>query len=171
MTVVTISGEDACPSINVVQRAVARRFGVRIMDLRSQRRDRCVVRARHAAMFLCRELTPFSLPVIGRHFGRRDHTTVMYACREVERRRKESPEIDRAISRLSAELTSDLDAQREKMMAGPAGPQERAQALDELAPLLSRREALLAELELVDARIDEIGQSTFGAAPPAEAEE
>ena len=152
-----------CPSIDTVQRAVAQRFNVRVMDLKSARRDRIATRARHAAMFLCRELTPFSLPVIGRHFGKRDHTTVMYAIREVDRRRAESPEIARALSRLSDEISADLDAHREKMtMVGPAGETERAQALEALAPLLERREAILAELELVDAQIDEIGRGAWG---------
>lgn len=151
------------PSIATVQRHVAQRFNVRVTDLTSDRRDRISTRARHAAMYLCRELTPFSLPVIGRHFGKRDHTTVMYACREVERRRRESSEVATALSRLSAEIGTELDEQREKMMpGGPASAEERAQALEELAPLLKRREALLAELDIVDSRIDEHGRMLWG---------
>jgi chromosomal replication initiator protein len=51
----------------------------------SARRDRGVARPRQVAMYLARELTPMSLPCIGRLFGKRDHTTVIHAIKTVER--------------------------------------------------------------------------------------
>jgi chromosomal replication initiator protein len=42
-----------------------------------------LVTARQIAMYLCRELTDLSLPKIGAEFGKRDHTTVIHACRKV----------------------------------------------------------------------------------------
>ena len=40
---------------------------------------------RQVAMYLCRELTDASLPEIGRHFGGRDHTTVLHSCAKIAR--------------------------------------------------------------------------------------
>ena len=42
------------------------------------------MRPRQIAMYLAKQLTPRSLPEIGRRFGGRDHTTVLHAVRKVE---------------------------------------------------------------------------------------
>jgi chromosomal replication initiator protein len=52
--------------------------------MHSARRARAVARPRQVAMYLCKQLTPRSLPEIGRKFGGRDHTTVMHAVKKVE---------------------------------------------------------------------------------------
>lgn len=67
-----------------IQYAVAKAYGVQMIDLTSQRRTANVVRPRQVAMYLCRVRTTQSLPEIGRRFGGRDHTTVLHACRKIE---------------------------------------------------------------------------------------
>jgi chromosomal replication initiator protein len=52
--------------------------------MHSARRARAVARPRQVAMYLAKQLTPRSLPEIGRKFGGRDHTTVMHAVRKIE---------------------------------------------------------------------------------------
>jgi Bacterial dnaA protein helix-turn-helix len=54
------------------------------LELISARRTTDVVRPRQIAMFLAKDLTPHSLPVIGRKFGGRDHATVLHAVRKIE---------------------------------------------------------------------------------------
>ncbi len=71
------------PTIREIQIAVGARFGVTLIDLLSDRRDRPTAKARQVAMWLARHATLHSLPEIGRHFGRRDHTTVMHAVGRV----------------------------------------------------------------------------------------
>jgi chromosomal replication initiator protein len=63
--------------------AVAERFGVKSDVLCGQRRTRAVVLPRQVAMYLARQLTDLSLVEIGRMFGNRDHSTVLYACDRV----------------------------------------------------------------------------------------
>ena len=68
-----------------VQDVVARRFQVKVAELKSKRRTKTVVRPRQIAMYLSRELTDASFPEIGREFGGKDHTTIIHACRQVEK--------------------------------------------------------------------------------------
>ncbi len=63
--------------------AVADRFGVRVDAMCGARRTRTVVLPRQVSMYLLRQLTELSLVEIGRAFGGRDHTTVIYACDRV----------------------------------------------------------------------------------------
>ena len=62
---------------------VAEHFGVKGEALFGARRTRSVALPRQGAMYLLRQLTELSLVEIGRIFGGRDHTTVMYACERV----------------------------------------------------------------------------------------
>jgi len=71
-------------TIDEIQRKVAEHYTLRLDDMFSARRSRNVARPRQVAMYLCKKLTPRSLPEIGRKFGGRDHTTVMHAVRKVD---------------------------------------------------------------------------------------
>jgi chromosomal replication initiator protein len=62
---------------------VSERFGVRIDALFGKRRTKNVALPRQVAMYLLRQLTDLSLAEIGRQFGNRDHTTVLYACEKI----------------------------------------------------------------------------------------
>ena len=75
---------DRRVTIDEIQRKVAEHFNVRIADMHSARRARSVARPRQVAMYLSKQLTPRSLPEIGRKFGGRDHTTVIHAVRKIE---------------------------------------------------------------------------------------
>lgn len=58
--------------------------GVDRSDIMSQRRGGHVVMARHRAIYRVKRITNWSLPHIGRFFGGRDHTTVLFAIRKIE---------------------------------------------------------------------------------------
>ncbi len=96
------------PRIAEIQQAVANHFGTPLIDMRSDRRSARLARPRQLAMYLARQLTPHSLPSIGRHFGNRDHTTVMHAVRVVEIRRSADIALGDAIDEIRARLRLDL---------------------------------------------------------------
>ena len=56
-------------------------------------------------MYLSRELTDSSLPAIGRAFGGRDHTTVMYAVQKVANQMGDEGEVLTAVKTLTNRLT------------------------------------------------------------------
>lgn len=73
-------------SVQEIKVAVAKRYRVSIADLEGPCRKREFAKPRQIAMALSyRKLKAFgySLPMIGRAFGDRDHTTVLHACRKL----------------------------------------------------------------------------------------
>ncbi|MBP1683089.1 MAG: dnaA, partial [Ignavibacteriaceae bacterium] len=89
-----------------IQEIVALHFHIKVDDLISKRRTRNVTVPRQLAMFLCRELTDWSLPKIGEFFGGRDHTTVIHAYEKVNRERQEDNRISSLLTELSSKITN-----------------------------------------------------------------
>ncbi len=74
---------DRRVTIQEIQKRVAEHWNIRVSEMSSARRSRNIARPRQVAMYLAKQLTSKSLPDIGRHFGDRDHTTVMHAVARV----------------------------------------------------------------------------------------
>jgi chromosomal replication initiator protein len=87
-------------SIETVQKAVCKYFGIRVADLTSKKRTQFVAFPRQVAMFLCRKLAGASYPMIGVRFGGKDHTTALYACAAIEKRLKEEDELRIVLARV-----------------------------------------------------------------------
>lgn len=81
-------------SLDNIQKVVAEYFHIRGSDMQSKRRSRNIARPRQVAMCLTKELTSHSLPEIGEAFGGRDHTTVLHACRQIEKLRQENSQLN-----------------------------------------------------------------------------
>jgi chromosomal replication initiator protein len=91
-------------SIDEIQGRVSDHYRIRKAEMTSARRAREVARPRQVAMYLSKQLTPRSLPEIGRRFGGRDHTTVIHAVRQIEKLRAQDPELDSDIRLLTRQL-------------------------------------------------------------------
>lgn len=79
-----------------IQKRTAEICGIRVEDLLSERRHPSYVRARHIAMYAARLMTPKSLPAIGLCFDR-DHTTVMYGIKKIDRNINTDPDLYRDV--------------------------------------------------------------------------
>jgi chromosomal replication initiator protein len=101
---------EAAPEVTIarIQEAVIHRFGVSLDELVSPRRSQAVAYPRQVAMYLSRELTDASLPMIGKEFGGRDHTTVIHAKDKIGRLIRE----DRSVYNLVQELTARIKQAR-----------------------------------------------------------
>jgi chromosomal replication initiator protein len=93
-------------SIDEIQSRVSDHYRIRKAEMTSARRAREVARPRQVAMYLSKQLTPRSLPEIGRRFGGRDHTTVIHAVRQIEKLRAQDAELDADIRLLTRQLES-----------------------------------------------------------------
>lgn len=80
--------------VNAIQLAVALHFGITIEDLKSDRRFPIFTQARHIAIYLVRRHLGLSLNEIGRHFGGRDHATILHALEKIEHLTRANNAID-----------------------------------------------------------------------------
>ena len=87
-----------------VQNAVATRFGVKVADMKSKKRTKALVFPRQLAMYLSRDLTELSYPEIGRHFGGKDHTTIMHACKKIEKEKQDGGSVALTLDALTRTL-------------------------------------------------------------------
>lgn len=90
----------------LVVSAVAAFYRVSLNDLVSTRRERKLIRPRHVAMYLAKELTGHSLPAIGRLLAR-DHTTVHQACRNIAKQRLEDAKLEAELRELTAQFAQE----------------------------------------------------------------
>lgn len=100
-------------NVAIIKTEIARHYRLKVEDLESESRERRVAQARQIAIYLARELTENSFPALGVAFGRRDHSTIMYAYRKAKAL-AESPlfrsEID-VLREYLLKLTSPLNPQ------------------------------------------------------------
>jgi chromosomal replication initiator protein len=94
-------------SIAEIQAAACEHFGLSTEELLSSARTPRIAWPRQVAMYLSRELTGESLPAIGRHFGGRDHTTVLHAWRRTTARIAADDESRQAVESLCRSLGSE----------------------------------------------------------------
>lgn len=71
-------------TIELIKKNIVDFYGLKPSDLQNKRRNKEIVLPRQVAMFLVRELTEHSFPVIGDNFGYKDHTTVIHACKKIK---------------------------------------------------------------------------------------
>lgn len=91
-------------SIENIQKCVANFYNLKISDLKSNKKLKVYTLPRQIAMYLCRNLTKASFPEIGNKFGGKDHSTVIHACRQIEKKMQKDFELKNIIDTLKSDL-------------------------------------------------------------------
>jgi chromosomal replication initiator protein len=76
----------AAVNIDQIVRIICREMKVSERQIMSKSRTMDIALARQIAMYFCKELTETSLANIGVHIGGRDHSTVIHACKNIEKK-------------------------------------------------------------------------------------
>ena len=71
---------------------------LRASELKSKNNSKSIALPRQIAMYLCKSLTPASLPEIGRSFGGKHHSTVIHSIRKVEDMRKDDADFNSLVA-------------------------------------------------------------------------
>ena len=96
-----VAGHDRRISIDSIIRAVADHFNLTPAQVKQKTNARQISYPRQVAMYLAKDLTPASLPEIGRAFGGKHHTTVLHSISKIEAQRQTDVDLNRLIHRLS----------------------------------------------------------------------
>ncbi len=103
----TIQERKKVVTADDVLRAVAERFQVKIIEIKSKKRTRNLVTPRQIGMYLSRDLTNLSFPEIGKAFGGKDHSTVIHACKQIEKEKAEDFNLKMILESLAKRLREE----------------------------------------------------------------
>lgn len=91
-------------TVEMIQKVVAEHCGLKIADMKSNKRLKNLVQARQIAIWLCRDMTKASYPDIGAKFGGKDHSTVIYAAKKIDQQIKDDLKLARFVEEIKNEL-------------------------------------------------------------------
>jgi len=97
-------GSEYVITIDTIKRQVCKYYDVSLKDMDSGKRSRNIAYPRQIAMYLSKEMTDNSLPSIGRAFGGRDHTTVLYAHKKIKDDLKSNEELKYQIDEIRSKI-------------------------------------------------------------------
>jgi chromosomal replication initiator protein len=87
-------------TVEKIQKLICHKYKIKPTELKSRNNSPVVSFPRQVAMYLSKELTPSSLPEIGKKFGGKHHTTVIHSIRKIEKMRETDKEFDKEINSL-----------------------------------------------------------------------
>lgn len=96
--------QDKDISSQRIQEEVANFYKISVADMISKKRPKEIAYPRQIAMYLIREITGKSLPAIGKEFGGRDHTTVIYAHKQISDKMKTDTSLQKEMDTIKSHL-------------------------------------------------------------------
>ena len=98
--------KDKVITIEYIQSIVAQYYNLDINDFKIQRKTSDIAFPRQIAMYLCKQLTGLSLKEIGKEFGGKDHSTVIYAIKTIEEKMKMDPNTKTIVENIKKMITN-----------------------------------------------------------------
>jgi len=89
---------------DLIIKTVADHFDIPSDELKGNKRNKKIVYPRQIAMYLCREMIDIPLNTIAQALGKNDHTTVMHACKQIEKEMELSKDTKDTISVLKKKI-------------------------------------------------------------------
>lgn len=106
------SGQTMAADADSILAAVAAHYGCTSTQLRENTRNRELSHPRQIAMYLCRSLLGESYPSIGLLFGGKDHTTVMYAVKKIEKLKVTNKDVHSLVTKLTKQCANGVQGGR-----------------------------------------------------------
>jgi len=100
--------ENVEKKVETVINLVAKSFKLNPELLKKETKERKVINAKHIAMYFCKTMLNLSYVEISNLFGKKDHTSALYAIKKVEQRRTEDRKFQYMISFLEKSLKKSL---------------------------------------------------------------
>jgi chromosomal replication initiator protein len=94
------AGTERRITIETIVKAVAEKFNLLPSQLKQKTNEQKIAYPRQIAMYLVKELTPASLPEIGKAFNGKHHTTVLHSIQKIDRLRQINPDLNSLINSL-----------------------------------------------------------------------
>jgi len=70
-------------SMESITSSVAKDLNIKPSEIRSKGRSKNIVYARRIAIYICRELTPNTMPQLAQYFGMKDHTAISHTLKKI----------------------------------------------------------------------------------------
>ena len=96
--------ESPAATVESIQKLVSNYFEMKVSDLKSRNNSPHVALPRQIAMYVCKKVTPCSLPDLGRRFGGKHHSTVIHALQKIEKKRRAEKDFNNLVDHFLQQL-------------------------------------------------------------------
>ncbi|MCK9491553.1 MAG: chromosomal replication initiator protein DnaA [Sulfurimonas sp.] len=93
-------------TLDTITNSVAKDLNIKPTEIRSKGRSKNLVYARRISIYLCRELTPNTMPQLAQYFGMKDHTAISHTIKKINELMKNDEDFRVKIEELTNKITS-----------------------------------------------------------------
>ncbi len=94
-------------TLDSITESVSKDLNIKPSEIRSKGRSKNLVYARRIAIYLCRELTPNTMPQLAKYFGMKDHTAISHTLKKIAQIMKTDEDFKVKIAELTNKITTN----------------------------------------------------------------